>query len=103
MRLIPGILGISAVLLATACGGPGAYVYKTNEFNRAHPNFAKDPKDIDGLTICYNKSGTKPENIAKMAEAECAKFHKKAEFSHQSLDVCPLMTPVAAVYNCRGG
>ena len=96
-------LGVSAVLLVTACGSPEAYVYKAGEFNRGAKDFGKEPEKIDSVTICYNKFRTKPEIIANMANAECAKFNKKAEFRHQNLKTCPLFTPVAAVYSCRGG
>jgi hypothetical protein len=94
---------VPAVLLTAACGGPDAYIYNAGEFNRASPTFGKEPRNINTLTICYNKHGTKPEIIASMASSECAKFNKRAEFDHQSLTICPLFTPVAAIYNCRGG
>ncbi len=100
-KLVPFCL--SAMLLVSACAnepGEGAYVHHPGEFNRASPNFAKEPENIDSVTICYNKFGTKPENIAKIANEECAKFNKRAEFARQSLTVCPLFTPVAAIYNC---
>lgn len=99
-------------LAASACSGPGggqdgsvdtnAYVYNESEFNRNSPNFNREPVKIDSVTICYNKYGTKPSIIANMAVEECAKFNKKAEFVRQSLSLCPLFTPVAAIYNCVG-
>ena len=73
------------------------------EFNRELPTFAKEPLNIDSVIICYNKYGTKPEIVANMASAECARFNKKAEFLRQSLDQCPLSTPMAAVYACVRG
>ena len=100
-KLVPFCL--LAMLLVSACaGGPeqGAYVHQIDEFNRASPNFAKEPENIDSVTICYNKFGTKPEIVARMAKEECARFNKKAEFSRQSLTVCPLFTPAAAIYDC---
>ena len=97
------LFGVLAVLLTAACGGADAYIYNAGEFNRGSPTFGKEPRDINTLTICYNKHGTKPKIIASMASAECAKFNKRAEFDRQSLIICPLFTPVAAIYNCRGG
>ena len=100
-KLVPFCL--SAMVLASACaGGPeqSAYVHRPGEFNRASPDFAKEPENIDSVTICYNKYGTKPEIVAKIAKEECAKFNKKPEFARQSLTVCPLFTPVAAIYLC---
>jgi len=103
---------VTAVLLA-ACSAPvpqqdgqmnvDVYVYKSGEFNRSSSTFAKDPTNITSVTICYNKSGTKPQIVANMAAKECAKFSKKAEFVSQSLSICPLFTPVAAIYNCIDG
>lgn len=115
MVRVPRILFVvlAAAMPAAACSGPSggqdgqsnpdAYVYNASEFNRASPTFAKDPKEIDSVTICYNKYGTKPAIIANMALEECARFNKKAEFVRQSLSVCPLFTPVAAIYDCVGG
>jgi len=107
------LVSLSTALAAAACSAPGdnqngetnpdAYVYNASEFNRTSPNFAKDPTKIDSVTICYNKFGTKPAIVANMATAECQKFNKKAEFVSQSLSVCPLFTPVAAIYNCVDG
>ena len=90
-------------MLASACTGPDAYVYIDGEFNRESPTFAKKPENIDSVTICYNKSGTKPVIIVNMARTECARFNKKAEFRRQTLNICPLVTPVGAVYDCVGG
>jgi len=89
-------------LVLSACGAPPAYIHNADEFNRRAATFAKAPENIDSVTVCYNKFGTRPEIIAKMAQAECGKFNKEAEFSHQSFQICPLVTPVAAVYDCVG-
>ena len=104
-RLRPGFLvvALSAVLLTTGCAAPAPYVLDAGEFNRESPTFAKGPLNIDSVIICYNKNGTKPEIVANMASAECARFNKKAEFQVQSLEHCPLLTPIAAVYDCVRG
>ena len=83
-KLVPFCL--LAMLLVSACaGGPeqGAYVHQIDEFNRASPNFAKEPENIDSVTICYNKFGKKSEIVAKRAKEECARFNKRAELSRQ--------------------
>jgi hypothetical protein len=104
-RLRPAFLvvALSAVLLTTGCAAPPPYIHREGEFNRELPTFAKEPLNIDSVIICYNKYGTKPEIVANMASAECARFNKKAEFLRQSLDQCPLSTPMAAVYACVRG
>ncbi|NQU62133.1 MAG: hypothetical protein HQ512_13465 [Rhodospirillales bacterium] len=97
------VFGVSAVLLTGACGAPEAYIYKAGEFNREAAGFGKDVENIDYITVCYNKLGTKPEIIAKIARAECERFNKKSKFIRQSYEKCPLVTPVAAIYKCLGG
>ena len=100
-------------MMTAACSAPygnqegktntNAYVYNADEFKRSSPTFAKEPTKIDSVTICYNKYGTKPAVVVSMATEECQKFNKKAEFVRQSLSVCPLFTPVAAIYDCIDG
>ena len=93
---------LSVVFITAACAvsGPGAYVFHRGEFNRDSKDFGKEPKDISSVTICYNVFGTKPDEIVNMANTECRKFNKKAKFKTQVYKICPLFTPVAAVYTC---
>jgi hypothetical protein len=94
---------LTALLLTVGCGASPPYVHRAGEFDRDLPTFAKEPLNIDSVVICYNKYGTKPEIVANMAGAECARFNKKAEFRSQSFDTCPLSTPIAATYACVRG
>ena len=96
-------VALAAVSATAGCAAPAPHVFRAEEFNRDSRNFNKDPLNIDSVIICYNKYGTKPEIVANMASAECARFNKKAEFLRQSLDQCPLSTPMAAVYACVRG
>lgn len=100
MKLFP----LLAALLVAGCAttDEGAYILHDGEFNRASPDFAKTPEDIDSVTICYNKYGTSPGKVATMAEQECGRYNKKSVFIRQSYNICPLFTPVAAIYNCQG-
>jgi hypothetical protein len=112
MRSSPFISLVAAftvLLLTSACAVPNEthkdedknpFVYYPSEFNRA--TFSKPAVIPDSITVCYNKYGTKPAAIAKMAVKECAKFNKTAEFDRQSMLVCPLFTPIAAIYICIG-
>jgi len=102
VRPVTLVVALSAILLSAGCAAPPPYVFHSGEFNRASPTFATGPLNIDSVIICYNKSGTKPEIVANMASAECARFNKKARFEQQSLDYCPLSTPIAAIYACDG-
>ncbi len=96
------IMSLGTAFLAAACAAPEAYVYNPGEFNRASKTFGKEPVDLSSVTICYNKIGTKPEIISKLAVEECGKYGKEAIFLEQKLDLCPLFTPIAAVYDCKG-
>ncbi|MBC8338764.1 MAG: hypothetical protein H8E39_08750 [Alphaproteobacteria bacterium] len=97
----------AALLLTGACAGPNeagreggknVFVFDPSEFNR--DTFSKPTVIPDSITICYNKSGTTAAKIANMAVKECAKYNKTAKFEDQSLLVCPLFTPVGAIYRC---
>ena len=96
------IMSLGTAFLAAACAAPEAYVYKSGEFDRASKTFGKEPEDLSSVTICYNKIGTKPEIISKLAVEECGKYGKQATFLKQKFDLCPLFTPIAAVYDCAG-
>ena len=100
MKLLP----LLVALLVAACSttDEGAYIFHDGEFNRASDDFAKTPQDIDSVTICYNKYGTKPGKIATMAKHERGRVNKKSVFIRQSSNTCPLFTPVAAIFNCQG-
>jgi hypothetical protein len=103
-RFRPAILVVvlAAISATAGCAGQAPYIYRLQEFNRGAADFGKAPANIDSVTICYNKIGTKPEIVANMASAECARYNKKAEFLRQSYEHCPLTTPVAAEYRCVG-
>lgn len=96
------IMTLGTAFLAAACAASEPYVHNPDEFNRASKTFGKEPEDLKSVTICYNKMGTKPEIISKLAVEECGKYGKEAIFLEQKLDVCPLFTPIAAVYDCEG-
>ncbi len=100
-RLVPLIAGVCLPLALAGCAGATApYVYKAGEFDRTLPTFGKDPTDINAVTICYNNRGTTPEEIRDMAQTECAQFEKSARFTDQNYKTCPLLTPVAAHFEC---
>ncbi len=95
------IMSLGTAFLTAACAAPEAYVYNPGEFNRASKTFGKEPETISLVTICYNKIGTKPEIISKLAVEECGKYGKEANFSEHKFNLCPLFTPIAAVYDCQ--
>ncbi len=87
-------------VLAGCAGATVPYVYEAGEFDRSSPNFNKEPTDITSVTICYGTRGTTPEEIRDMAQTECARFEKTARFTDQNYRTCPLLTPVAAHFDC---
>ena len=87
-------------LFLSACSAPAPYVYKKNAFNRDAKDYGKDPVDIEEVVVCYGKSGTTPEAIRKIARQECSKFGRTPVFVRQTYDLCPLTTPVSAIYSC---
>ncbi len=99
VRLVAHIC-LPFAVLAGCAGSTVPYVYKVGEFNRASPNFGKEPTDITSVTICYGTRGTTPEEIRDMAQTECAQFEKTARFTDQNYRTCPLLTPVAAHFDC---
>ncbi len=107
------ILVVVAAFLAAACSLPEPYVQREWEFNRDSPYFPSGPKFIDKLTgeerkvalqviVCYAKNSADPAKIVGLARDECGKYGLTPKFFEQTLNYCPLMTPVAAVYNCSG-
>ncbi len=99
VRLVARVC-LAFAVLAGCAGSTVPYVYKAGEFDRSSPNFAKEPTDITSVTICYGTQGSTPEEIRDMAQTECAQFEKTARFTDQNYQTCPLLTPVAAHFDC---
>ena len=95
------VLAIVGLLLLSvaACGGQ-PYIHVADEFDRGSETFLKGITDRDAVTICYAKSKTTPIVISEMAATECKRFGKIARFREQSLQTCPLTSPISAVFDC---
>ena len=93
-----GVLGL--LLVVAACSAPPPYVHVHQEFNRESDVYLHGIASRDDVEICYSKNGTTPQQVTALAKAECARISKVAIFREQSLQVCPLLTPVAAIYDC---
>jgi hypothetical protein len=92
--------GLAAVLLLLAACGGNPYVFNNDEFNRQADYYLNGLKDRGDVSVCYSKRRTTPLAISNLAMAECQRFGKTAAFSETSYSICPLNTPVAAVYKC---
>ncbi len=103
MKRSKAFLAIAVATLALGAGGcqwTTPYIYKESEFNRTSASFNRELEDRDEVQICYNKRGTTPEALAKMAKDECAKFDKTARFVSNDYLTCPMTTPVRATFSC---
>ena len=93
-----GVFGV--VLAIAACSAPPPYVHIGQEFNRDSDAYLYGVTSREDVKICYSKSNATPQQVTALALKECAQVSKRAVFREQSLQVCPLVTPVAAIYDC---
>ena len=99
-KLIKRTLVFAGLLIVAACAAPPAYVHNGSEFDRESYVYLNGITSRSQVVICYHKNGTTPQQVADLAIKECAQFSKQAVFLKQSLRVCPLVTPIAATYEC---
>lgn len=84
------LLGVSG------CGG-APYVDSRREAGQTSRVGASTP---DRVAICYSSQSTTPEEILKLADSECAKTGRTAQFSHQEVVACNLSNPTRAFFSC---
>lgn len=97
----------SIVLLAVmlvGCSAPEPYVWRPYTIDREHVHFPDGPTLTNGseFSICYAKRGTTPDRLKQLADEECGRSGLGAIFTRQDHGVCPLATPTAAQFTCRG-
>lgn len=85
----------------TSVIGCSPHVFKQDEFERDSPTFNKEPKDVDGLTVCYNGIVSSEGEVVTVAEQACDHYGKAAELTGTGFGVCPLFTPTEARFACR--
>ncbi|MFO1127846.1 MAG: hypothetical protein U1E66_05340 [Rhodospirillales bacterium] len=94
-------LAAAVLTLALAgCGWTDPYVFKGDEFNRDSPTFNKPRADGEPVSICFNGIGTTDLKLQQMADAECARYGKKAQLVDTTVRRCPLAVPQEAVFSC---
>lgn len=92
------VVGLAAAILG-GCSRAEPYVFRTAEFDRRV--LGKVPVAVPGeIQVCYSKMGTSPDEIVRLAEEECAKYGKSAQFIGNEIYQCPLSTPTTARYYC---
>lgn len=92
-----------AVSIVAACAGGEAYVDRPHELNRDSPYFPDGPDlaEGDNVTVCYSKSASSPKEIFELADNECRRFGLRAELDEQVYTLCPMVTPIAAIFTCE--
>jgi hypothetical protein len=101
-KVLPIRVGLLAVLVAVSgCAGE-PYVFNSEEFKRDTHYFVHGHQDRTVVEVCYHKRKATPAAVKALAVSECQRFGKTAAFTKTDYNVCPLTTPVAAVYECIG-
>ena len=84
------------VMILQGCGG-APYVDSRREAGQTTMVGASTPELV---AICYSSQGTTPDEILDLANLECGKTGRTAQFSHQDIAACNLSTPTRAFFNC---
>lgn len=85
-----------AALGLSACGG-APYVDSRREAGQTATIGASSP---DRVAICYSSQSTTPREVMELADSECAKTGRTAQFSHQDQAACTLAAPTRAFFRC---
>lgn len=90
------IVASAAILGLAACGG-APYVDSRREAGQTSTVGASTP---DRVAICYSSQSTTPQEVLELAESECAKTGRTAQFSSQDIAACSVSTPTRAFFSC---
>ena len=94
--------GLAAMMVA-GCTAPAPYLYNPALYDRDNADFAKTPKTMSALTVCYSKYGATQAQVAKLASETCARYGAGVTFTGNTYTLCPMVTPVGAQFACVGG
>ena len=92
-------VAITLCIFLTGCAGQ-PYINVNNEFNRDSNHYLQGPQSRNKVEVCYNTRSTNPKQIIEIASKGCMRFGKRAKFLKNSFTICPIRTPVAAIYEC---
>ena len=70
------------------------------ELNRELSEFLNEIILRENVEIGYHKDGTTPQLVVNLAWNACPDFSKQVASVVQPLCVFPLITPIAAIYEC---
>jgi hypothetical protein len=83
-------------LLVAGCGTT-AYVDSRREAGQTAP---VGTSTLDMVAICYSKSPATTAAALKLAESECAKTDRRAQFHHEERWACAMVAPRRIFYRC---
>jgi hypothetical protein len=83
-------------LLFSACGG-APYVDSRREAGQTTPVGMSTP---DRVAICYSSRSTTQETLLQMANVECAKTNRAAQYEGQDGFACVMFAPTRAFFRC---
>ncbi len=89
------ILGTTTLLLG-ACGS-AAYVDSRREAGQNEP---VGTSTADMVAICYSKSPATTAQVLKLAESECAKTGRVAQYQREERWTCTAVAPRRVFYSC---
>jgi hypothetical protein len=97
-HLIRTRLGIGVVLAVVVSGCAATpFVDSRREAGQTTPVGASTPERV---AVCYSSSGTTPQAVINLAQAECAKTGRRAQFDGQDEMRCALLAPTRAFFKC---
>ncbi|PIW27061.1 MAG: hypothetical protein COW30_11860 [Rhodospirillales bacterium CG15_BIG_FIL_POST_REV_8_21_14_020_66_15] len=97
---VPALMMAAGVL--GACAEAQPHVHNPAAYDREHVDFAKPPKAMSGVTVCYSKYGAKQADVVRLAAEACGRYGAGIRFAGNTYGVCPLVTPVGAQFTCIG-
>ncbi len=93
------LITFAILFFLTSCGGK-PYIHEDQKYNRGSELFLHGIKDREKVIICHTNLRSIPQPVKRLAQTECQRFKKSAQFRNKALDICPLFTPIAAVFDC---
>lgn len=86
------------------CSAPDPYVWRPYTIDRDHEFFPNGPvlDNESVVEVCYSNRSATPALLTQIAKDECGRFGLSARFVGQDYGLCPLVTPIAAQFECQG-
>lgn len=95
---------VMIAVTSVGCSAPEPYVWRPYTIDREHVHFPDGPvlESNSVISICYTDQSATPALLTQMAKDECGRFGLSARFTRQDYGLCPLVTPIAAQFECEG-